>query len=75
MILFVPFCRPRSWPKAIDMSWICEDVDKTKISQADHPEKIVVALNQSNESVIGNDATKSLFESQQVGTWQTAWNR
>ena len=46
---------------ALDIPWICEQAEKTKVSSDDNPEKIIRALAGAIEASKGKDEVKSLF--------------
>lgn len=46
---------------AVDIKWICEQAEKTKLSSGENPVKIMTALVVAMKSVLGDDKTKSLF--------------
>jgi MIF4G domain len=52
--------------KAVDVAWICEQAEKTTLSLADNPEKIIVSLIKAMKKVIGDDETRSVMESSSV---------
>jgi translation initiation factor 4G len=45
--------------KAIDIAWICEQAEKTKVSSEDNPEKIIRALAGAMESNSGKDGVRA----------------
>merc|ERR1719487_2674640 len=47
--------------KAIDMAWICEQAEKTKLSSAENPERILKSLAGSLKTVLGEDEAKSVL--------------
>jgi translation initiation factor 4G len=49
--------------KAIEVSWVCEQAEQTKISRDDNPEKIIMALINAMQTTFGNEETKAMVQS------------
>ena len=48
---------------AIEVSWVCEQAEQTKVSRDDNPEKIIMALINAMQTSFGNEETKALVQS------------
>ena len=52
--------------KAVDMPWICEQAEKTKISSDENPEKIIRALGAALEAKSGKDGVQAALNVEAV---------
>lgn len=52
--------------KVIDMNWICEQSEKTRISSGENPEKIIRAFAGALEAKAGKESISSALDNQSV---------